>query len=203
MDYKNRNNLTDKNKRIYYVSVYQPDIHPKTREEKSQVIIEAQNTGYSKLRISKNFTKDPDKFLSSYLINLGYHGTEKYLKNIKGSTEGLQADFLFFDFDNKENGEAISPDDDDRYMSFSRLESIMKNSDLNYIIKTSANHRDGYEKMHLLVATLKPLLSNEEVKLYRSAFLNQFPILDQLIDKSTSGFSQNIIPSHPETVKVS
>jgi hypothetical protein len=197
--YKNRNTFQNSQDQQYRISVAEyPDwVNDKKDKSKFIRIVQSGRVPWKKVNLKQKLKNEKNHkvFMSGNLQNIGYLKSSTY-KNIKSTTDGICADFIFLDFDNKEDGEKI----DTGYLTYDEALSILKNSGLNYVLSTSHSHSDEHNKLHILIPTLKPIDSSDLYKYYLEKVTE---ILDGYIaDPAPSSIASNKNGGNPETIRV-
>nr|WP_321467680.1 hypothetical protein [uncultured Desulfobulbus sp.] len=187
--YKNRNEFMNSQDKQYRISVVEYPEWVKNKDDKKQVIIQAQSGKLTWLRVNlKQKLKNEDTwkvFMSGNLQNVGYLPSKTYNK-LTSKIYGIQADFIFLDFDNKDkDGNKLT----NRYISYDVAHDILKNSNYNYILSTSHSHTVDHNKLHILIPTLKPIDSAELYKIYYSEIIKFFD--GYAVDPAASSIANN------------
>ncbi len=199
-NFVNRSMFKNSQDQQYRISVAKYPADVKTKEDKGHFISKVQGGKFQWSRENlKQKLKNPNhwsSFMSGHLQNLGYLPDSTYNK-ISTKIDGICADFIFLDFDNKDkDGNKLV----DGYLSYDEALSILQKSGYNFVLSTSHSHTSAHHKLHILISTLKPIDSAELYKYYLAEVSKIFA--GYPIDRAVSSIANNKNGGNLATIRV-
>lgn len=189
--YKNRSSFVSNTDKQYLVSSVQTISNDKKDWHKELAFTEI-NQSWKKQNLITLANKNQLKnFLTQNIIKIA---TQKN-SELKLNKDNAFADFVYFDFDNKEATE--------KYFSYDDCLKILKSSKYNYILITSKSHTEERNKFHVLIPTLRKINENYIYKHYRHE-IGKILFNERLeeSDKMAAHISSNMFPADKETCRL-
>lgn len=207
--YKNRLGYSNPNKRMYQLSYFEVDeesSNNKVQKDYETKILKSltnrnSNVMLKKINIAKYLKDETTKIklielFKNGFFNIAFNAKEKEYNTLLSNDEKAKSDFIFLDFDN--TGKTSSQMG---YASLHWIQCVLEKLDLNYIIKTSRNHTERYNRWHVFIPTLKTIQNDHEYKFYWNKIAQEFKNYSMILDENTKNINRNVFSSSSNTFK--